>query len=225
MDISNLYVIDKITHFFAATITFDKRLHLCPRSLEQGKEVLSLPKFVTDKKPIEVIQDGKVNKFDFDTNSWVIVDKPYASFLTISVTKKVCEEIFTLRAHQENLGEFSCDRENWATDDTKIFRFEMDASPENINKINTFVGNRSYENDMDALARHQRKIKYKEYSYILERYEEQRTLFSHGLIAEERFKDTESNYLKYLVYKQKLRDLPSTWDPTNVVWPLVDFDF
>lgn len=74
-----------------------------------------------------------------------------------------------------------------------------------------------------AVIREKRNILLAEADVMVQIYEEQKELVTLNLLTEEQMKYSYNNYIKILIYKQQLRDLPENipqdMDLNNVVYP------
>jgi len=224
MDITTLYKINAETNFLDGTMPFDQKRHLCPLSLQQGKEILSLPLFLTDKIPIETILENKINKFNYDNKQWELVDLANKLEIIIVSNKKLCTSMFIKDSIDVDINNFRCSHAYFDNNEDKTFTFYYEDTAENKTKINSLFENHDYLVSLGLLEKMNRDKKCQEVEYIKTRYEEQREMLLRGLITEDKFKDSDVNYEKYLIYKQKLRDLPSTWNVEDIIWPVIDFD-
>jgi len=223
VEIEFLYKINQETNFFDGIEKFNERLHLCPKNLLQNKKILSLPIYLTDKKPIDNVLEDKINQFDYAEKKWVLVSKPIEQYIKIQTTKKIIPEVFCKESMLRGCGICECTSGDFLSSNEKELTFKIEDSQINRTNINNLIDGYNYLEALEFKLKDDRSIKLKEFDYIQTRYEEQKKLLELNLITASEIKDSEDDYQKFLIYKQKLRDMPLTWNVENVIWPVIDF--
>lgn len=200
-----IYHYDRHTKAYCGTT----KARLSPVDLKKGKEVPLVPAFATLEEP-----SGKQDVYDEDSRKWKVPPILPGNKITLHSAKQISPS----KLEEEVHAVFTGVRVSYSVDDPQqrgskeVFFDNIVNLPENSIALEEILSNHDFSSGRLSTLRAERNKKLCDTDWIIRRHDDQKAASLNTTI-------TESEYQEWLVYRQQLRDFPTTCDVINPVWP------